>query len=351
VTYLNVADYEREAERVLHPGVFGYFAGGADDEQTLRDNVEAFSRRQLRPRVLVDVGEVTTSATVLGREVSMPLLVAPTAFQRLAHPDGELATTRAAAGAGTVMCQSTLSSVTPGELATAAPGARLWFQLYWSRDRGFTAELLAAVVEAGFEAVVLTVDVPAAGRRERDLRAAFALPDDLALPNIPGSLERRDFHAALSKIVDATLTWRDLEWLREQSPLPLLLKGILSSEDALLAVEHGVDGVIVSNHGGRQLDGVAASLDALPEVVEVVDGRLEVLLDGGVQRGTDVLKALALGARAVLAGRAVVWGLAVGGEQGAREVLDLLRAEIALGLMHLGCRSPADVTRAHVKAK
>ena len=351
MTYLNVADYEREAERVLDSGAFGYFAGGAGDERTLRDNVEAFSRWQLRPRVLVDVGEVTTSATVLGREMSMPLLVAPTAFQRLAHPEGEAATARAAADAGTVMCQSTLSSLTPGGLAAAAPGATLWFQLYWSSDRGFTAELLAAVVEAGFEAVVLTVDLPAVGRRERDLRAAFALPEDLALPNIPGSLQDRDFHAALSEIVDPTLTWRDLEWLREQSPLPLLLKGILTSEDALLAVEHGVDGVIVSNHGGRQLDGVAASLDALPEVVEVVDGRLEVLLDGGVQRGTDVLKALALGARAVLAGRAVVWGLAVGGEQGAREVLDLLRAEIALGLTHLGCRSPAEVTRAHVKAK
>jgi 4-hydroxymandelate oxidase len=351
MTYLNVDDYEREAERLLDPGVFGYFAGGAGDEQTLRDNAEAFSRWQLRPRVLVDVGEVTTSATVLGSEVSMPLLVAPTAFQGLAHPGGELATTRAAAGAGTVMCQSTLSSATPGELRAAAPGAKLWFQLYCSRDRGFTEELLAAVGEAGFEAVVLTVDVPAVGRRERDLRAAFALPDELPIPNIPGALQRRDFHAAISKVVDPTLTWRDIEWLREQSRLPLLLKGILSSEDALLAAEHGVDGVIVSNHGGRQLDGVAASLDALPAIAEVVDGRLEVLLDGGVRRGTDVLKALALGARAVLAGRAVVWGLAAGGEQGARDVLDLLRAEIALGLTHLGCRSPAEVTRAHVRAK
>jgi isopentenyl diphosphate isomerase/L-lactate dehydrogenase-like FMN-dependent dehydrogenase len=162
---LNVGDYEREAERVLDPGVFGYFAGGAGDELTLRDNVEAFSRWQLRPRVLVDVGEVTTATTVLGREVSMPLLVAPTAFQRLAHPDGEVATARAAAEVGTVMCQSTLSSVTPAELAAAAPGARLWFQLYWSSDRGFTADLLASVVEAGYEAVVFTVDFPAAGRR------------------------------------------------------------------------------------------------------------------------------------------------------------------------------------------
>jgi isopentenyl diphosphate isomerase/L-lactate dehydrogenase-like FMN-dependent dehydrogenase len=246
------------------------------------------------------------------------------------------------------MCQSTLSSVTPTELANAAPGARLWFQLYWSRDRGFTAELLAAVAEAGFEAVAFTVDFAAAGRRERDLRTRFALPEDLPVPNIPVSLRRQDFHAALGDVVDTTLTWRDLEWLRSTSPLPLLLKGILTSEDALLAVEHGADGVIVSNHGGRQLDGVAASLDALPEVVHEVGERVEVLMDGGVRRGTDVLKALALGARAVLAGRAVVWALAVGGEQGVREVLELLRAEIRLGLVHLGCRSPAEVMRAHV---
>jgi isopentenyl diphosphate isomerase/L-lactate dehydrogenase-like FMN-dependent dehydrogenase len=350
VTFLNVADYEREAERLLEPGPFGYFAGGAGDESTLRDNVEAFSRWQLRPRVLVDVSEVMTGTAVLGREAKMPLLVAPTAFQRLAHADGEVATARAAASAGTIMCQSTLSSVTPAELAAAAPDARLWFQLYWSSDRGFTADLVASIVEAGFEALVLTVDFPAAGRRERDLRAAFALPDDLPAPNIPGSLQRQDFHAALGALVDTTLTWRDLEWLRERCPLPLLLKGILSAEDGLLAAEHGAAGVIVSNHGGRQLDGVAASLDALPEVAEAVGERTEVLLDGGVRRGTDVLKALALGARAVLSGRAVVWGLAVGGEQGVREVLELLRAEIALGLTHLGCRSPAEVTPAHVKA-
>ena len=351
MTYFNVGDYEREAERLLDPAAFGYFAGGAGDERTLRDNVEAFSRWQLRPRVLVDVSEVSTVATVLGSEVSMPLLVAPTAFQRLAHPDGELATARAAASAGTVMCQSTLSSVTPGELAAAAPGARLWFQLYWSSDRGFTSELLARVVEAGFEAVVFTVDFPAAGRRERDLRAAFTLPDDLVTPNIPESLQRQDFHAALGQIIDTTLTWRDLEWLRETCSLPVLLKGILSAEDALLAAEHGASGVIVSNHGGRQLDGVAASLDALPEVVEAVGERVEVLVDGGVRRGTDVLKALALGARVVLVGRPALWGLAVGGEQGVRDVLELFRAEISLGLTQLGCRSPADVAGAHVKTK
>jgi len=347
--FLNVADYEREAERLLEPGAFGYFAGGAGDERTLRDNVDGYSRWQLRPRVLVNVGTVTTETTVLGGEVSMPLLVAPTAFQRLAHADGELATARAAAAAGTIMCQSTLSSVTPAELAKGAPGGRRWFQLYWSNDRGFTADLLAAVAEAGFEALVLTVDFPAAGRRERDLRAAFALPDDLQTPNIPGRLQRSDFHAALGEIVDTTLSWRDLEWLREHCRLPLLLKGILTSEDALLAVEHGADSVIVSNHGGRQLDGVAASIDALPEVVEAVGERAEVLLDGGVRRGTDVLKALALGAKSVLTGRAIVWGLAVGGERGVLEVLELLRAEIALGLTQLGCASPAELGRGHVQ--
>jgi 4-hydroxymandelate oxidase len=349
VSLLNVADYEREAERLLDPGPFGYYAGGAGDEATLRDNVASFARWQLRPRVLVDVAEVATATKVLGREASMPLLVAPTAFHRLAHPDAELATARAAATTGTVMCQSTLSSVTPAELAAAAPGARLWFQLYWSADRGFTADLLAQVADAGFEALALTVDFPAAGRRERDLRTAFALPEDLPTPNIPVSLQREGFHAALGEIVDTTLSWRDLEWLRAYCPLPILLKGILSAEDALLAAEHGAAGVIVSNHGGRQLDGVAASLDALPEVVEAVGERVEVLLDGGIRRGTDVLKALALGARVVLAGRAVLWGLAVGGEQGVRDVLELLRTEIALGLTHLGCRSPTDVTRAHVK--
>ena len=348
-TLLNVADYEREAERRLDEGAFGYFVGGAGDEVTLRENVAAFARYRLRPRMLVDVSGVSTETTVLGRDVSMPLLVAPTAFQRIAHPDGELATARAAAAARTVMCLSTLSSVTPAELAVAAPHGRRWFQLYWSSDREFTRELLARVVDSGFEAVVLTIDFPAAGRRERDLRNEFALPDDLPTPNIPHRLARRDFHLALGQVVDASINWRELEWLRETCPLPLLLKGILTAEDALLAVEHGADALIVSNHGGRQLDGVAAAIAALPEVVDAVGGRTEVLVDGGIRRGTDVVKALALGAQAVLAGRALVWGLAVNGEDGVTRVLELLRAEIALALTHLGCPTPTDVTPGHVQ--
>jgi len=345
---LNVRDYERLAEERLDAGAFGYFAGGSGDEWTLDENVAAFGRWQLRPRVLVDVGSVTTETTVVGQNVSLPVLVAPTAFHRLAHPEGELATARGAAAAGTVMCLSTLASVSPAELAAAAPEGLRWFQLYWPRDRGFTQELLAGVVEAGFSALVLTVDFPAAGRRERDIRASFRLPADLPLPNVPVGLGTGDFHAALSEVVDPTLTWRDLEWLRSVCELPLIVKGVLTAEDTLLAVEHGAAAIVVSNHGGRQLDGVPASLDALPEVVEAAGGRAEVLLDGGVRRGTDVAKALALGARTVLVGRAVIWGLAVAGEEGVRNVLELLRAEVALALTFLGCASPAEVGSAHV---
>ncbi|MDX6507081.1 MAG: 4-hydroxymandelate oxidase [Gaiellaceae bacterium] len=347
--FVNVDDFEAAARERLEPGAYGYMAGGAGDEHTLRANSAAFARWELRPRVLVDVGSVSTATTVLGTEIALPLLVAPTAFQRLADPEAELSTAKAAATAGTVMTLSTLSSVTPAELAAAAPGAAQWFQLYWSRDRGFTQTLVQGAAEAGFSALMLTVDLPVAGRRERDVRAGFALPDDLPLPNLPIALQREDFHAALNTAVDDTLTWRDLEWLHSVSELPLVVKGILTAEDALLAAEHGAAAVVVSNHGGRQLDGVPATLDVLPEVAEAVGDRVEVLLDGGIRRGIDVLKALALGARAALSGRAVLWGLAVDGEDGAACVLELLRREIELGLTLLGCPSPADVTRGHVR--
>ena len=346
---VNVDDFEAAARERLDPGAYGYMAGGAGDEHTLRANSAAFARWDLRPRVLVDVGGVSAATTVLGTEVTLPVLIAPTAFQRLANPEGELPMARAAAAAGTVMTLSTLSSVTPAELAAAAPGAAQWFQLYWSRDRAFTQELVEGAVEAGFSALMLTVDLPVAGRRERDVRAGFALPDDLPLPNLPISLRREDFHTALHEAVDDTLTWRDLEWLHSVSSLPLVVKGILTAEDALLAAEHGAAAVVVSNHGGRQLYGVPATLEVLPEVVEAVGERVEVFLDGGIRRGVDVLKALALGARAVLSGRAVLWGLAADGEEGATQVLSLLRKEIELGLKLLGCPSPDAVTRGHVR--
>jgi 4-hydroxymandelate oxidase len=345
---LNVSEYERLAEERLDPGAFGYFAGGAGDEWTLHENVAAFNRWVLRPRMLVDVGTVTTRTTVLDADVSMPLLVAPTAFQRFAHPEGEAATARGAAAAGTVFCLSTLSSLSPAEVAAAAPEGKHWFQLYWSRDRGFTSELVTAAAEAGFSAILLTVDLPVAGRRERDLRAAFEIPADLPLPNLSRHLGGGNFHDALGEVVDRTITWHDLEWLASLTDLPIVVKGILTSEDARLACQHGVAGVVVSNHGGRQLDGVAASLDALPEVAETCADQVTVLLDGGVRRGSDVVKAIALGAGAVLVGRAALWGLAVDGEEGVRRVLELLREEVALALTLLGCASPEAVTPAHV---
>jgi isopentenyl diphosphate isomerase/L-lactate dehydrogenase-like FMN-dependent dehydrogenase len=281
----------------------------------------------------------------------MPLLVAPTAYQRLMHPDGEGATARAAGAAGTVYCQSTLSSLRPAELAEEAPDTMRWLQLYWSSDRPFVANLVAEAEETGATALVFTVDVPFAGRRERDLRLAFTLPADLPLPNLSPNLDRPlDPGAGLGPIHDESLTWRDLEWLTSRTRLPLVVKGILTAEDAILACDHGAAGVVVSNHGGRQLDGVQASLDALPEVVDAVGDRSEILLDGGIRRGVDVLIALALGARAVLAGRAPLYGLAVDGEAGATRVLELLRDEIELGLALLGCPTPAHVTRTHVTA-
>jgi isopentenyl diphosphate isomerase/L-lactate dehydrogenase-like FMN-dependent dehydrogenase len=344
---LNVVDFEREAERRLDPGAFAYFAGGSGDEWTLRDNLAAFRRWLLRPRMLVDASEPTTATTVLGADVALPVLLAPIGFQRLAHPEGEVAVARAAASAGTVYCHATLSSVSPGECAEAAPACSRWFQLYWSRDRGFTRDLLERVSEAGYAALVLTVDLPVLGRRERDLRTGITFPPgDVPLPNVSPDLQ--PLGSGTGHVVDATLTWRDLEWLREACSLPLVIKGILTAEDAVLAADHGAAAIVVSNHGGRQLDGVPASLDALPEVIAAVGNRVEVLLDGGVRRGIDVLVALALGARAALVGRAFMWGLVVDGEDGVRRILEFFQQEILAGLVLLGCPSPADVTRAHV---
>lgn len=349
-TLLNAWDFERAAEECLGAGPHGYFAGGANDEWTLRENLAAFRRWVLRPRTLVDVTSTSTATTVLGTDVSLPVLVAPTAFQRMAHPDGETAMARGAAAAGTIMCLSTLATATIEEVARAAPDGPRWFQLYWSTDRGVVQDVLARAAEAGYRAVVLTVDLPVLGRRERDLRTGFEIPAEVPVPVFVAQAERA---AAVSPdhinwVVDKALTWKDLEWLRSVTSLPVVIKGILTGEDAELACASGADGIVVSNHGGRQLDGVAASLDALPEVIETVAGRAEVLMDGGIRRGTDVVKALALGASAVLAGRAPLWGLAVGGSEGVERVLALLRDEVELALALCGCASPAAVTRSHV---
>ena len=334
---LNVAEFLDAAAARIDPAVWCYFEGGAGDEVTLRENLAAFSRWQLRPRMLLDVGEIGLETTLLGATVSMPLGIAPFALQRLLDPGAERATTCAAATAGALAVVPTLTSYRHAELQAAASGAARWLQLYVQTDRARTLDHLAEARETGYAAVALTVDLPLIGRRERDLRLGFAIPPEIPLPY--GTLVD----------VDPTVTWRDLEWIRAATDLPLVLKGIVTREDTVLAAEHGVDGIWVSNHGGRQLDGVAAAIDALPEVVEAAEGRCEVYVDGGFRRGSDVVKALALGARAAFVARPIAAGLAVGGEAGVSRVLELLRDEISLALGLLGCTSPEQISRAHIQ--
>jgi 4-hydroxymandelate oxidase len=344
-----VADFERLAESRLEPGAFGFYAGGSDDERALYANLTAWEHLRLRPRVLVDVSEVTTATTALGTPVSMPLLVAPTAFQRLAHPDGEPAMARAAAAAGTLMCLSTMATATPEEVSAAAPGAPRWFQLYLFRDRSIMRALVEQAAEHGYGAIMLTVDAPRLGRRERDLRNGFRVPAEITVPSL-AAFGRWEGATPLETLaaVDSSLTWTSLEELRSLSSLPLVVKGIQTAEDAELACANGVDAIVVSNHGGRQLDAVAPTAELLPEIVDAVAGRIEIYVDGGIRRGSDVVKALALGARAVLVGRAPLWGLACDGEAGARRVLELLRDETELALALCGCTSPEGVSPAHL---
>jgi 4-hydroxymandelate oxidase len=350
---INLADFERAAEAALDTMAWHYFRSGSGDERTLRENRAAFERHRLLPRVLVDVERRSLATTVLGRPVGWPVLVAPMALHGLACSDCEAATARAAAAMDTVLCVSTLSNLSLEQVRAAAPAAPQWFQLYVQRDRGVTAELVARAAAAGYEALVVTVDAPLLGRREGAVRRGLRLPPHLGLGNFSpdvGAAMLAHRNAGDSSLAahfavtsDPSVTWRDLGWLRGLSPLPLVLKGVLRPDDARRAADEGAAAVVVSNHGGRQLDGAVASLDALPAVVAAAGNRLEVLMDGGVRRGTDVLIALALGARAVLLGRPVLWGLAVGGETGAARVLELLRDEVDLALALAGCTSPAEV--------
>lgn len=348
---INVADYERLAAERMEAGAHGYFAGGAGDELTLRENVEAWSRWRLRPRMLVDVSSIETTTELLGAELSMPLLVAPAAYQRLVHPEGEAGTARGAAAAGTAMCLSTLATMRPAEVAAAAPGGHRWFQLYCFRDRAITWALMEEAVGHGFEAIVVTVDLPPGGNRERDLRNGFSLPDGLGIPAVDAALggQRELTVADTFDLMDLSLEWDAIADLAAEASVPVLVKGVLTAEDALLAVEHGVGGIVASNHGGRQLDRSVATADALPEIVEAVAGRVPVLVDGGIRRGVDVAIALALGADAALIGRPTLWGLAVDGEAGVTRVLEMLREELALTLALCGCPTPADLGRAHVR--
>jgi isopentenyl diphosphate isomerase/L-lactate dehydrogenase-like FMN-dependent dehydrogenase len=318
----------------------------------MRRNAEAFAEWELRPRVLVDVSDVTTGTSVLGTELEMPILVAPVAFQLLAHPDGEAGMARAAREAGTVLCLSSLTSTRPAEVAEAAPGGRRWMQVYLFKDRGVTRSMVEEAAAAGYQALLLTVDAPYAGRRERDLRTGFQVPAEIRAPAIEAAVGHRSLTTAeVFDLVDPSITWADLEQLCGEFNLPILVKGLITGEDAALALEHGAAGVVVSNHGGRQLDSAPATIDALPEVVEAVSGRIPVLLDGGVRRGTDVAVALAIGAQAVLVGRPALWGLAVDGEAGARRALGMLADELRLALALLGAPNPSALSADHVQRR
>jgi 4-hydroxymandelate oxidase len=359
---INLDDLAREAARRLPTPALDYYRSGARDESTLHDNRAAFGRWRLRPRVLVDVSQRDPATTVLGQPVRLPLLVAPTAFQSMAWPQGELATARACARAGTVMTLSTLSTW-PMEAVVAAwreaggpeKGGAIWFQLYVYKDRDLCRALVERAHAAGCQALVVTVDAPILGTRERDVRNRFRLPDSLNIADLldaagmageavrrgkPTGSQLADF---VYQVLDPALTWADIAWLRSISPLPIVLKGVLRGDDARRAVDVGCAGILVSNHGGRQLDGAIAALDALPEVVAAVDGQAEVYMDGGLRRGTDLLKALALGAQAAFIGRPMVWGLSVAGEAGVSHVLGLLRAELDEAMALCGCPTVADI--------
>ncbi|PHT69653.1 Peroxisomal (S)-2-hydroxy-acid oxidase GLO1 [Capsicum annuum] len=356
----NVMEYEAIAKQKLPKMVYDYYASGAEDQWTLAENRNAFSRILFRPRILIDVSNIDISTTVLGYKISMPIMVAPTAMQKMAHPDGEYATARAAAAADTIMTLSSWGTSSVEEVASTGPGVR-FFQLYVYKDRNIVIQLVRRAERAGFKAIALTVDTPRLGRREADIKNRFNLPPNLSLKNFEGldigklnkvsgenGAEDSGLASYVAGQVDRSLSWKDVQWLKTITSLPILVKGVLTAEDARIAVQAGAAGIIVSNHGARQLDYVPATIMALEEVVKAAQGRIPVFLDGGVRRGTDVFKALALGAAGVFIGRPVIWSLAADGENGIKKVLQMMRDEFELTMALSGCRSLKEITRNHV---
>ncbi|HET6289041.1 MAG TPA: alpha-hydroxy acid oxidase [Amycolatopsis sp.] len=349
MTPLCLADLERAARTALPGEIWDFLAGGSGAEASLEANRAALERIFVIPRMLRDLTGGTTDAEVLGRRAALPVAVAPVAYQRLFHPEGELAAARAARDAGVPYTLCTLSSVPLEEIA--AVGGRPWFQLYWLRDEKRSLELVRRAEDAGCEAIVFTVDVPWMGRRLRDLRNGFALPQSVTAANFDAGAAAHRRTEGLSAVADHTArafapaTWASVEAVRAQTDLPVVLKGILAVEDAVRAVDAGAAGIVVSNHGGRQLDGAVPGIETLGEIADAVSGGCEVLLDGGIRTGEDVLKAVALGASGVLVGRPVMWGLAAAGQEGARQVLDLLAVELRNAMGLAGCDSLSAVRR------
>ncbi|KAK4857892.1 hypothetical protein QYF36_007829 [Acer negundo] len=351
----NVTEYEAIAKEKLPKMIYDYYASGAEDQWTLKENRNAFSRILFRPRILIDVSKIDMTTTVLGFKISMPIMIAPTAMQKMAHPEGEYAIARAASAAGTIMTLSTLATSSVEEVASTGPGIR-FFQLYVFKDRNLVAQLVRRAERAGFKAIALTVDTPRLGHREADIKNRFSLPPFLTLKNFEGldlgKIDRsNDFRLSsyIADQIDQSLNWKDVKWLQTITSLPILLKGVLTAEDTRLAIQNGAAGIIVSNHGARQLDYVPATIMALEEVVKAAQGRVPVFLDGGVRRGTDVFKALALGASGIFIGRPIVYSLAAEGEAGVRKALKMLRDEFELTMALSGCRSLNEITRDHIK--
>ncbi len=354
-TVLNVEAFEAEAARSLPKVAYDYYRSGAWGEHTLAENIAAWQRLWLRPRCMVDVSGRDTGITLLGQRLPAPLLLAPTAMHQMAHADGEVATARAAGACGVPMVLSSLSTCTV-EAVAQATSAPLWMQIYISQDRGFTRALAQRAQVAGCKALMVTVDTPVWGVRERDIHNGFRVPDGMRManlerPGMPTGHSGSGIGAALGWTIDASLTWKDLEMLRAAVNIPVLVKGVLRGDDAVKAIEHGAAGVVVSNHGGRQLDGAVAPATALPEVVQKVAGRVPVLVDGGIRRGTDILRALALGATAVQVGRPVLWGLAAAGQPGVERVLRLLMEEFSLAMALAGCSRVSEITSDLIHAK
>ncbi|HEY1102127.1 MAG TPA: alpha-hydroxy acid oxidase [Burkholderiaceae bacterium] len=357
---VTLADHARHAETRLDSNAWAYFSGGAADEITLRANRSAWDQLTLQPRILRSLAGGHTRITLLGKTVAHPILLAPVAFQRMAHPDGELATAYAAAAQHAGLVLSTQASMRLEDIAQAIAAdplrGPLWFQLYWQHDRGFTRELVRRAEQAGYEALVVTADAPTSGARDRERRAGFRLPAGISAVNLAGlrAPAPRPLQSGQSALFDGLLTaaptWSDMEWLRSQTRLPVLVKGVLHPDDARQAAALGLSGVVVSNHGGRTLDTTPASAAILPRIADAVGTDLPVLVDGGISRGTDVLKSLALGASAVLVGRPYIYGLANAGAAGVAHVVRLLRDELEIAMALCGCATLAEAPGALLKA-
>ncbi len=346
-------DYEAVFPQRVEKMAYDYISGGAGDEISLRRNHTAYEGMRLKPRVLRDVSRIDTSVELFGQKLNYPILLAPTAYHKLVHPEGELATARGAGAAGTTMVVSSFATTAIEDVAKAATGT-LWFQLYVQPDRSFTKDLVQRAESAGCKALCITVDTPVAGTRNREMRDRFQLPANLSMENLRALGEKVRQHRnykegygedIYSVVLDPTLTWDGIDWIRSFAKVPILLKGILSPEDARLAVQHGAAGVVVSNHGARNLDTVPATIEALPGVVEAVEGRVPVIVDGGIRRGTDLVKALALGARAVQIGRPYLWGLSVAGPEGVRRICEILVTELRATMALCGRPTLASIDR------